>query len=105
MLRGFQERLADIVHGVDDRLDRDHSVGSACLEPISMDADDTYWDPFNQRFAFRPGTRSWPAIDEPRPWVAVDLGPIFAGSHSRAWTSRGMDDRACRARSAGNQRT
>jgi hypothetical protein len=48
-----------------------------------MDADDTYWDPFHQRFAFRPGMRSWPAIDEPRPSVTVDLGPIFAGSHSQ----------------------
>jgi hypothetical protein len=27
--------------------------------------------------------RSWPAIDEPRPSVTVDLGPIFAGSHAQ----------------------
>ena len=46
-----------------------------------MDVDDAYWDPFHQRFAFRPGMESWPAITEPRPSVTIDLGPIFAGRH------------------------
>lgn len=27
--------------------------------------------------------RSWPAIDEPRPSVTIDLGPIFAGEHAQ----------------------
>jgi hypothetical protein len=41
------------------------------------------WTPFHQRFAFRPGMRSWPAIEEPRPSVTFDLGPLFAGSHAQ----------------------
>jgi hypothetical protein len=48
-----------------------------------MDTDDVYWTPFNQRFNFRPGMRSWPAIDEPQPSVTIDLGPIFAGGHAQ----------------------
>ncbi len=83
VLCGIQEKLAGIVHGVDDRLTETTPSARPVWEPIPMDADDTYWDPFYERFAFRPGMRSWPAIDEPRPSVTVDLGPIFAGSHAQ----------------------
>jgi hypothetical protein len=82
VLRGLQDRLAGIVHGADDRLPKATS-SRPVWEPIPMDADDTYWTPFNQRFAFRPGMRSWPAIDEPRPSVTIDLGPVFNGSHAQ----------------------
>ncbi|WP_433731906.1 DUF2716 domain-containing protein [Actinoplanes sp. CA-051413] len=83
VLRGIQEKLAGIVHGADDRPTESTPSARPAWEPIPMDADDTYWDPFYQRFAFRPGMRSWPAIEEPRPSVTVDLGPIFAGSHAQ----------------------
>ncbi|WP_326559089.1 DUF2716 domain-containing protein [Micromonospora sp. NBC_01796] len=46
-----------------------------------METDEGYWTSFDQRFGFRPGMRSWPAIREPRPSVTLDLGPIFAGDH------------------------
>ncbi|MFI7547453.1 DUF2716 domain-containing protein, partial [Actinoplanes sp. NPDC049599] len=71
------------VHGVNDRLDETTTSTRPAWEPIPMETDDTYWAPFQQRFAFRPGMRSWPAIEEPRPSVTVDLAPIFAGSHAQ----------------------
>ncbi|WP_305788177.1 DUF2716 domain-containing protein [Symbioplanes lichenis] len=83
MLRGLQERLAGIVHGTDERLLGPALATRPAWEPIAMDADDPYWTAFDERFAFRPGIRSWPAIDEPRPSVTIDLGPIFAGDHSQ----------------------
>jgi hypothetical protein len=82
VLRGLQERLAGIVHGTADHLPEVVSPPPA-WEPIPMDADDTYWARFNQRFAFRPGMESWPAIDEPHPSVTVDLAPTFAGGHAQ----------------------
>lgn len=83
VLRGIQERLAGIVHGADDRIADTTSSAQPAWEPIPMDSDDTYWTPFQQGFAFRPGMRSWPAIDEPRPSVTIDLSPIFTGSHAQ----------------------
>ncbi|WP_246594970.1 DUF2716 domain-containing protein [Actinoplanes auranticolor] len=81
VLRGIQEKLAGIVHGVNAHLVETGPPAQPAWQPIPMDADDRYWDLFYQRFAFRPGMASWPAIDEPRPSVTFDLGPIFAGSH------------------------
>lgn len=83
VLRGIQQRLAGIVHGADNRLAETTALARPAWEPIPMDTDDTYWTPFYQRFAFRPGMRSWPAIDEPRPSVTIDLGHVFAGSHGQ----------------------
>ena len=81
VLRGIQERLAGIIHGGADRLIETIPSARPAWEPIPMDVDDRYWNPFYERFAFRPGMESWPAIEEPRPSVTIDLGPIFAGSH------------------------
>ncbi|GAA1542929.1 hypothetical protein GCM10009827_073180 [Dactylosporangium maewongense] len=81
VLRGIQERLAGVVHGSADRVAAAEPSARPAWEPIPMDADDIYWEPFHQRFAFRPGMRSWPAINEPVPSVTFDLAPIFAGSH------------------------
>ncbi len=83
VLRGLQERLAGIIHGADDRLADTTPSAQPAWEPITMDADDTYWTAFYQRFSFRPGMQSWPAIDEPRPSVTIDLEPIFTGDHAR----------------------
>jgi hypothetical protein len=81
VLRGIQERLAGIIHGVADRPDEATAPPRPAWEPIPMDVDDRYWTPFHERFAFRPGMESRPAIDEPRPSVTIDIGPVFAGSH------------------------
>jgi hypothetical protein len=83
LLRGLQERLAGIVHGADDRLAGATRPARPAWEPIPMDTDDAYWTPFNQRFNFRPGMRSWPAIDDPQPSVTIELGPIFAGGRAQ----------------------
>ncbi|GGQ83639.1 hypothetical protein GCM10010166_62250 [Couchioplanes caeruleus subsp. azureus] len=83
VLRGLQERLAGIVHGTTDHLGEIPPPAPPAWVPIPMDADDPYWASFNQRFAFRPGMRSWPAIEEPGPSVTIDLEPIFAGGHAQ----------------------
>jgi hypothetical protein len=83
MLRGIQEKLAGIIHGASERLIGSEPPVQPAWEPISMDAYDAYWSPFSQRFGFRPGMHSWPAIVEPIPSVTVDLGPIFASDHPR----------------------
>ncbi|MET8234864.1 DUF2716 domain-containing protein [Micromonospora sp. NPDC005298] len=80
VLRGIQEKLAGIVHGTDDRITWSGQLVQPAWEPISMDSDDTYWTPFSERFDFRPGMQSWPAITEPVPSVTIDLGPIFSSS-------------------------
>ncbi|MFF5226045.1 DUF2716 domain-containing protein [Dactylosporangium sp. NPDC000521] len=81
VLRGIQEKLAGIIHGSAERVFVVGPPAQPAWEPIPMDADDIYWEPFHQRFDFRPGMRSWPAINEPVPSVTIDLAPIFAGSH------------------------
>jgi hypothetical protein len=80
VLRGIQEKLAGIIHGTDHRVIGSGPPVEPAWEPIPMEADDTCWTSFCQRFDFRPGTRSWPAITEQRPSVTIDLGPIFASS-------------------------
>jgi hypothetical protein len=84
VLRGIQERLAGIVHGTTDRLTEISPPVPPAWVPIPMVAYDPYWTSFNQRFAFRPGMRSWPAIEEPRPSVMIDLVPIFTGGRAHA---------------------
>jgi hypothetical protein len=83
ILRGVQERIAGIVHGAGDRLAQTGPAVPPAWEPISMDVDDAYWDPFYQRFNFRPSMQNRPAISEPQPSVTIDLGPIFAGGHAQ----------------------
>ena len=82
LLRGVQERLAGIVHGTTDVLVETTPTVLPAWEPIPIDAD-VYRTPFYERFAFRPSISSWPAIEEPRPSVTVDLEPIFAGGPAR----------------------
>ncbi|GAA2469815.1 DUF2716 domain-containing protein [Winogradskya humida] len=83
VLRDIQERIAGIVYGVDDRLAETGLPVPPAWEPISMEVDDAYWDPFYQRFDFRPSMYHWPAITEPEPSLTIDLGPIFAGGHAQ----------------------
>ncbi|GAA2590883.1 hypothetical protein GCM10010435_81980 [Winogradskya consettensis] len=83
VLRGLQERVAGIVYGVEDRLVENGPPVPPAWEPISMDVDDAYWDPFYQRFNFRPSMYQWPAITEPEPSVTIDLGPIFDAGHAQ----------------------
>jgi hypothetical protein len=80
VLRGIQEKLTGIVHGTEDRITWSGQPVQPAWEPIPMDSDDTYWTPFYERFDFRPGMQSWPAITEPIPSVTIDLGPIFSSS-------------------------
>ncbi|MEV6348921.1 DUF2716 domain-containing protein [Actinoplanes sp. NPDC051851] len=44
--------------------------------PMPDGEDDEIWRRFQARFAFRPGMRSFPAIDEPTPSVTFDLAAI-----------------------------
>jgi hypothetical protein len=83
ILRGIQEGLADIIHGAAERVAAVEPRDQPAWEPIPADADDRYWKLFCQRFDFRPGTQSSPAINEPVPSDTIDLAPIFAGSRSQ----------------------
>ena len=83
LLRGIQEKLAGIIHGIDDRITDLGPPVQPAWEPIAMDADDAYWALFNRRFDFRPKFSSSPAITEPRPSVTFDLSPIFASGHTQ----------------------
>lgn len=46
---------------------------------VELDQYETFWEPFDARFGFRPGVdpSTWPAIREPSPSVTIDLSPIF----------------------------
>ncbi|WP_030456937.1 DUF2716 domain-containing protein [Herbidospora cretacea] len=48
-----------------------------------------FWDPFTERFAFRPSHEGAVAICEPAPSVTVDLAPVFA--HEGARFAAGLD--------------
>jgi hypothetical protein len=50
---------------------------------LDPEAGAVLWTEFADRYQFRAGTNPdrWPAIVEPSPSVAWDLGPIFTGGH------------------------
>jgi hypothetical protein len=65
--------------GDDERVDLEVVLPAPAWQPIPAEAYETYWTPFERRFAFRPSLDpgGWPAITEPFPAVTVDLAPVF----------------------------
>jgi hypothetical protein len=54
-------------------------VAAEAWTAVDLDQYETYWQPFDAQFRFRPGMNpsTWPAIREPTPSITIDLAPVF----------------------------
>lgn len=64
---------------------------------LALDEYETYWGPFDDRFAFTPGMdpARWPAIREPSPSMTIGLSPIFDHDGSRFASGARTVDAMC----------
>lgn len=71
------------------------SQGDAAWEQVpGFDGDYLrYWDAFYERFQFKPGVNSRPAIREPAPSVTFDLSTVFANGPTDGGAAQRRVDR------------